>query len=159
MNLLFYSISHQKRVGKFVTIRVEIHAYVSHHSFICVTLLLHMCEITVWNYLKLLIHSCDMTRIGIINHGCLLPQTLARTHLIRVCHYNHTKWRGILVAFILQVIFCKTATIYWAHLLKETCKFRALSLLCRLVCDKHLVFFEKTLSAAMYPFICVMWHT
>jgi len=86
MNSLFHSFSHQKLVSKFVTIRVEIHAYVSHYSFICVTLLLHMCEIT---------HS-SVTLIGIINHRGLLLQT--RTHLIRVCHYNDTKWRGILVA-------------------------------------------------------------
>ena len=78
------------RVSRFMT-----HAYVWHDSFICVTWLIHMCDMThayVWHdsfiCVAWLIHMCDMTHAYVWHDSFIcvpwLIQMCAMTH--HACH-------------------------------------------------------------------------
>jgi len=81
-------------------------------SFMCVTLLIHICHVTnsyVWQHSN----TCVASR----NHMCG----------IHVCHTAPSirGWRRLIGCLKLQVIFCKRATKYRALLRKMTCKDKA----------------------------------
>jgi len=126
------------------------HAYVWHDSFICVTWLIHMCDMTHSYGWHRLIHMCNMTDLS-VRHDSLIRVTwlvymcnltdLCVWHDSFICNFSYMRhgsiiWRSRLIhtcdygvatiSRLLQIIglFCKRALQKRLYSVKETYNFK-----------------------------------